>query len=56
MDLGSSSRLGYGLGTFKTRFARGAAVHNVLTASACSLPHCNPDRMAQQIRIYSARL
>jgi hypothetical protein len=32
MDLGSSSRLGYGLGTLKTRFARCAAVHNLLTA------------------------
>jgi hypothetical protein len=56
MDLGSSSCFGYGLGTFKTRFARGAAVHNFLTASARSLPHRNTDRMAQQIRVYSARL
>jgi hypothetical protein len=56
MDLSSSSRLGYGLGTLKTRFARGAAVHNFLTASAWSLPHRNPDRMAQQVGVYGARL
>src|SRR5215510_6741957 len=55
MDLGSSSRLGYGLGTLKTRFARCAAVHNLLTALVWSLPYRNTYRMTQQIRGYRTR-
>jgi len=56
MDLDSSSRRGYGLGTLKTRFARCTAVYNLLTVSVCTLPYRNTHSMAQQIRGYGARL
>jgi hypothetical protein len=56
MDFGGSSRFRYGLGTLKTRFARGAAVYNLLTASAWSLPYRNAYRMTQEIGVYGARL
>src|SRR5262249_30816649 len=52
MDLGSSSRLGYGLSTLKTLLARRAAVHNLLSTSVRSFPYCSTYSMTEEVRGY----
>jgi len=54
IDLGSSSRLGYGLSTLKTLFACCAAVYNLPTTSVRSLPYGSAYSMTEQGRGYCA--
>jgi hypothetical protein len=52
MDLGSSSRRGYGLSTLKTLLARRATVHNLLTTSVRSFPYGSTNSMTEDVRSY----
>jgi hypothetical protein len=50
MDLGSSSRLGYGLSTLKTLLARRTAVHNLLATSVRAFFYCSTYSMTEEVR------